>query len=681
MDKTFTTEAAPPSADTWGEYGVSRTTALLKGEVMPDTLATSYWFDYRPVAGGSWLEGTHEPLEATDESWHDVEESLSALSSCTEYEAKLVASNADGSSEGSAARFSTECRPPEVSGGSAGSIGAESATLEAEVQPRGLSAKFHFEYDSKAYGEGEGAHGTSVPVPEGSAGEGESWKAVSAATGTLLACQEYHFRVVAKSEDGTVYGSDKHFQTKCPAPTAVTEAASETNTLEPQLNATVDPEGSDTHFQFEYGLSESYGQSIPATAEDVGSGRTGVVVAKALSGLERGKTYHFRVVAKNATGTTYGTDKTFSSLPPCKGAEGKCVWSTQASVNPSPRVEDVVTGVACVSSANCVAVGRNGYREAGFVEWWNGAEWKLTAEMNGYSGTFVGVACGSSTSCVVVGRWENSNELRSEKLQYKEVFGTHEWSMESKAMPAPSGGTQVKLTGVSCSATSFCMAVGSYYSESTQKDLVETWNGTAWSIQPPPAEGNGSNAMRGVSCASTTSCVTVGELSSKPTAESWNGTGWSLVTPATPTGSVSTALESVSCPSTTSCVAVGHFHESGKQNVTLAETWNGTTWSVQSSPNPSENEGGSVLLSISCLSSTSCFAVGDSAEKLFTMQTLAESWNGSTWTLQTTPNPTGATKSTLLTDSCTSSIECTAAGSATPGPSGETTTTLAERYE
>ena len=58
VDKTFTTEPAPPSVETWGEYGVSRTTALLKGEVMPDTLATSYWFDYKPVAGGSWLEGT-----------------------------------------------------------------------------------------------------------------------------------------------------------------------------------------------------------------------------------------------------------------------------------------------------------------------------------------------------------------------------------------------------------------------------------------------------------------------------------------------------------------------------------------------------------------------------------------------------------------------------------------------
>ena len=354
-------------------------------------------------------------------------------------------------------------------------------------------------------------------------------------------------------------------------------------------------------------------------------------------------------------------------------------WSTQTTPNPPPHTEDVVTGVGCVASANCVAVGKNSYTEAGFVEAWNGAEWKIISELNGYSGSFVGISCGSTTSCMTVGKRENSNELRSNKVKYIEAF--HVWQTESESIPAPSVGSEVKLTAVSCSSSTFCMAVGSYLSEVGTKDLVETWNGSVWSIQSSPAEGNDSNAMRGVSCASATSCISVGELSSKPAAERWNGSEWSLMSPPNPTGAVAAELESVSCPSTTSCVAVGHSHESGKQNVTLAEAWNGTSWSLQSSPNPSENEGGSVLLSVSCLSSTSCFAVGDGSKKIFTMQTLAESWNGSAWTLQTTPNPTGATKSTLLADSCSSSIECTAVGSGTPGPSGETTVTLAERYE
>ena len=678
VDKTFTTEPAPPSAETWGEYGVSRTTALLKGEVMPDTLATSYWFDYRPVAGGSWSEGTHESLEATDESWHDVEESLSGLSSCTEYEAKLVALNVDGAAEGSAAKFRTECWPPEVRGGSAGSIGAESATLEAEVQPRGLHTTFHFEYDTKPYGEGEGAHGTSVPVSEGSAGESSSWGKVSAATGTLLVCQEYQFRVVAKNEDGTVDGSDQHFKTKCLAPTAATEAASATNTFEPQLNATVDPEGSDTQFQFEYGISESYGHSVPATAEDVGSGRTAIAVSKTLSGLERAKTYHFRVVAKNATGTSYGADKTFGTLPECKGAGEKCEWSSVASPNPAPHVEAVLNGVACVSSTNCVGVGKNSYTEAGFVEAWNGSAWSILTELNGYSGGMFGVSCGSATSCMVVGE-NGDDELRSWTLSYEEFLGDAAWSIESHKVGVPAEATGLKLGSVSCVSSTYCMAVGSY-NHSGSKDLAETWNGHTWSVQSPPAEGNASKAMHSVSCVSSTSCITVGVLSNKPTAERWNGTEWSLLSPPSPAGAKGGALESVSCPSSSSCVAVGDFYESSGIDKTLAEAWNGSSWSVVSSPNPAEASEGSVLLSVSCLSASSCFAVGDYSHEFFEPKTLAETWNGTAWTIQTTPNPSGADSSILTSTSCVSSISCAAVGSASPGPAGERTVPQAQRW-
>ncbi len=461
-------------------------------------------------------------------------------------------------------------------------------------------------------------------------------------------------------------------------PSATTEPASYTNTFEPQLNAIVNPEGTDTHYQFEYGLTESYGSKIPVAPEDIGSGTTAVAVSKTLSGLERNKTYHFRVVAESAAGTTHGTDKSFTTLPPCKGAEEKCLWSTQTTPNSPPHTEDKMTGVACVSSTNCVAVGKNSYTEGGFVEVWNGAEWKIKWELNGYTGNFLGISCGSTTSCMVIGETQNSGELRSEKLTYSEFLGEGKWNIEYHSVPAPSGGTQLKAGAISCASSTFCMAVGSYYNEGV-KDLVETWNGSAWSVQSPPAEGNATSAMRSVSCPSATSCITVGELSSKPTAEHWNGTEWSLITPPNPTGAVGASLEGVSCPSTTSCMAVGNFHESGKENKTLTESWNGSAWSVKSSPNP-EAKYGSTLLGVSCLSSTSCFAVGDYSTEVFKLKTLAETWNGTEWTIKSSPNPTGSTSSSLVSDSCTSSIACTAVGSASPGPSGETTVTLAERW-
>jgi hypothetical protein len=43
--------------------------------------------------------------------------------------------------------------------------------------------------------------------------------------------------------------------------------------------------------------------------------------------------------------------------------------------------------------------------------------------------------------------------------------------------------------------------------------------------------------------------------------------------------------------------------------------------------------------------------------------TLAEAWNGTSWTLLTTPKPSGAVESELVAVSCNSATTCTAFGS------------------
>jgi hypothetical protein len=47
---------------------------------------------------------------------------------------------------------------------------------------------------------------------------------------------------------------------------------------------------------------------------------------------------------------------------------------------------------------------------------------------------------------------------------------------------------------------------------------------------------------------------------------------------------------------------------------------------------------------------------------LATPQPLAEQWNGSAWTIQSTPNPTGSNQNELYAVSCASSTTCTAVG-------------------
>ncbi|MEO6472983.1 MAG: hypothetical protein ABIR57_13410, partial [Aeromicrobium sp.] len=142
-----------------------------------------------------------------------------------------------------------------------------------------------------------------------------------------------------------------------------------------------------------------------------------------------------------------------------------------------------------------------------------------------------------------------------------------------------------------------------------------------------------------------------------------------------PIGTTDSQLNGVSCTSATACTAAGFHNASSGGSKTLAERWNGTKWTIQTTPNPT-GSAYSRLDGVSCASSTACTAVGyyygSSAGK-----TLVERWNGTTWTIQTTPNPTGATGSYLSGVSCTSATACTAAGHY--DPSGGGIKTLAER--
>ena len=203
---------------------------------------------------------------------------------------------------------------------------------------------------------------------------------------------------------------------------------------------------------------------------------------------------------------------------------------------------------------------------------------------------------------------------------------------------------------------------------------------TPWTVQATPnPSGVLMPGLDDVSCASATSCIAVGSYSTndyenaQPLAEHWNGRTWAIQNPSGPVGAY---LTGVSCTSTKSCTAVGDYYDSvSKEGLLVAEHWNGRTWSIQAVPNPTgtgaEYPG---LDSVSCASARSCTAVGSYFDSVSSESLpLAEHWNGSTWSIQATPNPTGATSNQLEVISCTSATSCTAAGlyntGSPPGPS------------
>src|SRR5207248_9803026 len=97
-------------------------------------------------------------------------------------------------------------------------------------------------------------------------------------------------------------------------PTVKTEPASAIAQTSATLNATVNPNGSEvSDCHFEYGTTEAYGSSAPCTPAP-GSGESPVAVSAAIGGLTANSTYHFRIFAKNAGGTSTGSDQTFKTL-------------------------------------------------------------------------------------------------------------------------------------------------------------------------------------------------------------------------------------------------------------------------------------------------------------------------------------------------------------------------------
>jgi hypothetical protein len=204
----------------------------------------------------------------------------------------------------------------------------------------------------------------------------------------------------------------------------------------------------------------------------------------------------------------------------------------------------------------------------------------------------------------------------------------------------------------------------------------------SWKIQRTanPAGSVGNN-VEGVSCTSATACLAVGYFyDDKPEgiftlAERWNGKTWTVQA-----GPGLTSLNAVSCTSATACTAVGDILARSGRVVTRAERWNGRSWRVQATPNPA-GAGHSQLNGVSCASATACIAVGYYYNGSDTWFPLAEQWNGKSWAIRATPRPARSMDPELTGVSCTSATACTAAGvyenSSNPAFPD---TTLAERW-
>lgn len=122
-------------------------------------------------------------------------------------------------------------------------------------------------------------------------------------------------------------------------PEAATEDSSGVNFQQVTLHGSVDPNNWNTRYLFQFGTTTSYGADSPEL--DAGGGDGFVPVSSTITGLGEGVTYHYRLVARNAAGYSYGKDRTFTT--PASQDAGS--WATRvSSTNPNAEIFTYVRG-------------------------------------------------------------------------------------------------------------------------------------------------------------------------------------------------------------------------------------------------------------------------------------------------------------------------------------------------
>jgi photosystem II stability/assembly factor-like uncharacterized protein len=219
---------------------------------------------------------------------------------------------------------------------------------------------------------------------------------------------------------------------------------------------------------------------------------------------------------------------------------------------------------------------------------------------------FEGIACGSSAGCVAVGFRTGAPTGGGPGAAVATTSAGGSWSEASMPMsPSPDPNLS---GGVSCASATLCVAVGGGIGGNSGAPGVEvsTDGGASFTDAALPS---GISFLSGVSCPSTTTCFAVGATTSGSAAvlrSTDQGSTWTLL--AVPPGIE--GLEAVSCADPANCETAGSSPATpggGRITVVLVTTAGGSTWTVDSVPGAPPPEG------LACPTSSTCFLVGSQA--------------------------------------------------------------------
>ncbi len=310
FESRFTTGAPSgnvrPSINSFSSSSITDTAATLSAAVTPNGAATTVFFEY----GTTTSYGTTTAGQAigSGNSPVNVSANISGLAPGTTYQYRIYAVNSVGTTTGGNGTFTTAAPLPQVTTTPASFVTTSTTSLNGTVNPNGLPTAVYFQW-------GDRADSLANETARQEVGIGTANLARWAELSGLIPDTTYFFRMVAVTGSTEVPGSVISFRTLPVKPTVTTLATTNVSATNALISGTVNPNGSDSVFFFEYGTNNAFSASTAPVA--VGSGTNTITNSSSLSSLAAGQTYIYRAVASNTFGVSYGAAQSFNAgLPP-----------------------------------------------------------------------------------------------------------------------------------------------------------------------------------------------------------------------------------------------------------------------------------------------------------------------------------------------------------------------------
>jgi len=326
-----------PTAKT-GTAITQSTTATLSGEVNPEGVDASAFFEYGPCetpstcasspygqTAAALVEGTQSSDIGNGLAYVKVQAKLEGLQPNKAYHYRLVGQNENGEDSGAEATLTTFPAKPAIEAQQALFVTPTTAEFAGVVNAENEPTTMKFEYGPCADPQSCATSGYPYATTTTSVGEGFGGVALYSEVEALAPASTYHYRVFAENGTGVTESAEGTFttpaqpQTEMPpapgAPQALTVTPTAVGPGAATLNGQVSPNGGATSYRFELALGDDPAAVyVVAALGQLGAGSEPASVSVDASDLQPGTSYSYRLTATNAYGSSTSAATVFTTV-------------------------------------------------------------------------------------------------------------------------------------------------------------------------------------------------------------------------------------------------------------------------------------------------------------------------------------------------------------------------------